>query len=69
MLEGLHLNRRLSKDLTDDGRTVTARAFPISIDAHSYAELARSPRIQERAKQIRRDLGNPPVAALTASTL
>ena len=40
-------------------RTVVARHFPISIDARSYDELARTPAIQARAKQIRRDLGNP----------
>jgi trehalose 6-phosphate synthase len=40
-------------------RTVVARPFPISIDSRSYDELARSPEIQARARQIRRDLGNP----------
>jgi trehalose 6-phosphate synthase len=40
-------------------RTVVARHFPISIDARSFDELARSPEIQARAEQIRRDLGNP----------
>jgi trehalose 6-phosphate synthase len=42
-----------------DGRTVTARAFPISIDADGLEELARSPAIQERAKEIREQLGDP----------
>jgi trehalose 6-phosphate synthase len=40
-------------------RTVVARPFPISIDAQSFEELARTPAIQERARQIREDLGNP----------
>ncbi|CAN5436893.1 N/A [soil metagenome] len=40
-------------------RRVVARAFPISIDAASFEELAREPRIQERAREIREGLGNP----------
>jgi trehalose 6-phosphate synthase len=40
-------------------RTVVAQAFPISIDAAAYVELASRPDIQERARQIRSDLGNP----------
>jgi trehalose 6-phosphate synthase len=40
-------------------RKVVARPFPISIDSLSYDELARTPEIQARARQIRRDLGNP----------
>ena len=42
-----------------DGRTVTARAFPISIDAKSYDELASSAEVSERAGAIRKELGNP----------
>ncbi|WP_310962297.1 alpha,alpha-trehalose-phosphate synthase (UDP-forming) [Nocardioides terrisoli] len=42
-----------------DGRTVTAKAFPISIDFAGFEELARSPSVQARAAQIRNDLGNP----------
>ena len=34
-------------------------AFPISIDASSYIELAQRPDVQERARQIRESLGNP----------
>lgn len=40
-------------------RNVLAKAFPISIDAQSYVELARRPEIQARAKEIRESLGNP----------
>ncbi|MEO6828090.1 MAG: alpha,alpha-trehalose-phosphate synthase (UDP-forming) [Microbacteriaceae bacterium] len=40
-------------------RTVLARQFPISIDTGTYQDLARRPEIQERARQIREDLGNP----------
>jgi trehalose 6-phosphate synthase len=42
-----------------DGRVVTAKAFPISIDISALEELAASPAVQTRAKQIRADLGNP----------
>ncbi len=42
-----------------DGRVVTAKAFPISIDTAQFKELARSAPVQARAAQIREDLGNP----------
>ncbi len=42
-----------------DGRTVTARAFPISIDVRSFEELAASPAVVKRAGEIRAELGNP----------
>src|SRR5690348_13772164 len=42
-----------------DGRTVTARAFPISIDAQSFDELASSPEVLARAAEIRKELGDP----------
>ena len=42
-----------------DGRTVRAAAFPISIDAAGFEELARSEGVNARAKEIREALGNP----------
>ena len=42
-----------------DGRTVAARAFPISIDVAAFDELARSPEVLARAEEIRKELGNP----------
>ena len=42
-----------------DGRTVQAGAFPISIDTRGLEELARSEPVQQRAKEIREQLGNP----------
>jgi trehalose 6-phosphate synthase len=42
-----------------DERTVAARAFPISIDARSFDELARSPEVRRRAAEIREELGKP----------
>jgi trehalose 6-phosphate synthase len=42
-----------------DGRTVRAAAFPISIDAAGFEELAQSPDVTARAKEIRSALGDP----------
>jgi trehalose 6-phosphate synthase len=50
-------------------RRVVARAFPISIDASSFEELARQPHIQERARQIREGLGNPRIVMLGVDRL
>ena len=50
-------------------RTVVARAFPISIDSASFEELARTPAVQERAKQIRTELGNPRTVMLGVDRL
>jgi trehalose 6-phosphate synthase len=46
-------------ELTYGDRVVKLGAFPISIDSGSLDELSRSPAVQERAKQIRADLGDP----------
>ncbi|WP_127793778.1 bifunctional alpha,alpha-trehalose-phosphate synthase (UDP-forming)/trehalose-phosphatase [Agromyces sp. LHK192] len=49
-------------DVPDDEggvRRVVARHFPISIDAAGFEEIARRPDVQERARRIREDLGNP----------
>ena len=40
-----------------DGRTVVARAFPISIDVTEVDRLAADPAVQERARQLRTELG------------
>jgi len=50
-------------------RTVIARAFPISIDAASFEQLARAPEVQARAKQIREELGNPKTVMLGVDRL
>jgi trehalose 6-phosphate synthase len=50
-------------------RRVIARAFPISIDAHGFEALAREPRIQERAREIREGLGNPTTVMLGVDRL
>ncbi|MFT4264771.1 MAG: trehalose-6-phosphate synthase [Nocardioides sp.] len=42
-----------------DGRKVRAAAYPISIDTQGYETLARTPAVEERAKELREALGNP----------
>src|SRR4051794_9183633 len=42
-----------------DGRTVTAKAFPISIDVAAFDSLASSPEVVARAAEIREELGRP----------
>lgn len=50
-------------------RTVVARAFPISIDSASFEELARTPEVRKRAKQIRVELGSPRTVMLGVDRL
>jgi len=55
-----------------DGETThiaRAQAFPISIDVKQITELAHKPEIIERARQIRRDLGNPKTILLGVDRL
>jgi trehalose 6-phosphate synthase len=40
-----------------EGRTITARAFPISIDVTEIEELAADPAVQAKAQQLRKELG------------
>ncbi len=72
----LHVVRRLTDLETRGplvfhrgGRTVRAQAFPISIDAHGFDRLARTPAIQERAATLREELGNPDVVLLGVDRL
>lgn len=56
----------------NDGDTThiaRAQAFPISIDVKQISELARQPEVIERARQIRRDLGNPKTILLGVDRL
>jgi len=50
-------------------RRVIAKAFPISIDSASFEALAREPRIQARAREIREGLGNPKTVMLGVDRL
>jgi trehalose 6-phosphate synthase len=47
------------KIILDDGRHVSARAYPISIEASAFEKLAGSPDVESRADEIRTELGNP----------
>lgn len=42
-----------------EGRTVLAKAYPISIDARGFEQLSRTPDVIARAQEIRDSLGNP----------
>jgi trehalose 6-phosphate synthase/phosphatase len=55
----------------EDGevRRVVARHFPISIDAAGFEEIAQRPEVQERARQIRAELGNPATIMLGVDRL
>ena len=46
-------------ELSIDGRTVKTQRAPIGIDVDEFRELASSPHIQERAKALRAEMGNP----------
>ncbi|GAB2699660.1 trehalose 6-phosphate synthase [Microbacterium marinum] len=50
-------------------RTAIARAYPISIDASVYEDLARRPDIQARAAEIRASLGSPQAILLGVDRL
>lgn len=51
------------------GRIVRAASFPISIDAQMFADLARRPEVQARARQIRAELGDPDLVLLGVDRL
>jgi trehalose 6-phosphate synthase/phosphatase len=50
-------------------REVRAAAFPISIDAEQIDALARRKDVQERAREIRRELGDPKIVLLGVDRL
>ena len=50
-------------------RHVRAAAFPISIDSKKFDALARTPEVQQRAKEIRTELGDPKVLMLGVDRL
>ena len=69
---GKHTTRGTEIDVTDaDGtrRRVTAKAFPISIDAADFESLARSAPVQRRAREIREGLGDPKTVLLGVDRL
>ncbi len=52
-----------------EDRQVKSRAFPISIDTTEMEQLAASPTVQARAKQIRAELGDPATVVLGVDRL
>lgn len=46
-------------ELMIDGRTVRTQRAPIGIDVDEFRNLAQSPEIQLRAKELRAEMGNP----------
>jgi trehalose 6-phosphate synthase len=52
-----------------DGRRVKSGAFPIAIDVREMEEIAGSPAVQARAKQIRAELGDPKTVILGVDRL
>jgi len=55
------IHRGSEIEVVDGGgrRRVIAKSFPISIDTASFERLARTPEVQERAREIRKGLGDP----------
>ena len=51
------------------GRLAKAGAFPISIDTNEMEETAAKPRVQERAREIRAELGSPETLILGVDRL
>jgi alpha,alpha-trehalose-phosphate synthase [UDP-forming] len=51
------------------GRHVRAAPFPISIDSKRFDQLARRPDVQQRAREIREELGNPQTLLLGVDRL
>ncbi|HEY9241333.1 MAG TPA: trehalose-6-phosphate synthase [Streptosporangiaceae bacterium] len=51
------------------GRSVRAAAFPISIDARGFGEIAQRPEVQARAQEIREVLGKPEIVLLGVDRL
>ncbi|WP_235929530.1 alpha,alpha-trehalose-phosphate synthase (UDP-forming) [Cellulomonas citrea] len=58
-------------DVQSDGAVRESRVgtFPISIDSAQFDALARTPCVQERARQVRAELGNPDVVLLGVDRL
>jgi len=56
-----HVGYKTHRDTVylDDGRVVRAGSYPISIDVEALESLARQPETEQRAAEIRDDLGNP----------
>ncbi|MPV48453.1 trehalose-6-phosphate synthase [Pseudactinotalea sp. HY160] len=62
-------NVSITTPFANPGRTIRAGAFPISLDSKAFNQLANRPETIERARQIRRDLGDPQVLLLGVDRL
>jgi trehalose 6-phosphate synthase len=61
--------RRRAADGFAAGRVVRAAAFPIAIDSAAFGEIARRDDVRERAKEIRKALGEPDIVLLGVDRL
>jgi trehalose 6-phosphate synthase len=52
-----------------NGRSVRVGAFPISVDCEQIVTLANDPAIRARAKEVRKDLGDPELVLLGVDRL
>ena len=52
-----------------EGRSIRIGAFPISVDCKQIAAMAADPRIRERSREIRHDLGDPEFVMLGVDRL
>lgn len=60
---------RVVVDELSGTRTVRVDAFPIGIRTQDFVELANSPEVQDRAREIRADLGDPKTLMLGVDRL
>ena len=60
---------QLPADGDEPARAVLAQEFPISIDVEAFAELAGRPEVRARAREIRRELGDPRTVLLGVDRL
>lgn len=58
-VEALGLGEVTGDSVTVDGRGVKVQAFPISLDISAIEDTVRRPEVQARAREIRRELGDP----------
>jgi trehalose 6-phosphate synthase len=65
----LHYETRRDRIHTPEGRTVIARAYPISIDAAALNELAGRPKTQQRANEIWAEMAHPKIVLLGVDRL
>ena len=65
----LHSGGSKTSEITVGDRRVLVGAFPISIDAGSIDELARSKEIRSRARALRKELGSPKILLLGVDRL